>query len=59
MVMITYSVLCQTPKGKHPWIEIVTDIKSVADLECAMMQEKGIFCIVVEKELNRFPENRK
>jgi hypothetical protein len=55
--MVVYCVLCTT-KQKNPFIELVTEIKAVADQVCEMHQEKGLFAIVVEKKLNRFPEKR-
>jgi hypothetical protein len=56
--MTLYTVLCITPKGKNPWVEMISDKKCVADLYCKINQDNGIFCIVVEKELNRLPKER-
>jgi hypothetical protein len=49
-----YCVLVTTSQNQ-PFIEVVTDKKPVADLYCKINQDKGMFCIVVEKELNRLP----
>lgn len=56
--MILYCVLCRTSQNQ-PFIELVTDNKAVADHICETNQDKGIFSVVVEKNLNRFPEKRK
>ena len=57
--MTLYTVLCMTPKGKNPWVEMISDKKCVADLYCKINQDNGIFCIVVEKQLNQLPQKRK
>jgi len=57
--MTLYTVLCITPKGKNPWVEMISDKQCVADLYCKINNENGIFSIVVEKELNLLPEKRK
>tara|TARA_R110002167_G_scaffold256475_3_gene462874 strand:+ start:3210 stop:3401 length:192 start_codon:yes stop_codon:yes gene_type:complete len=56
--MTLYTVLCMTPKGKNPWVEMISDKKCVADLYCKINHDNGIFCIVVEKLLNQLPQKR-
>lgn len=56
--MTLYAVICTT-KQNNPWIEIITEYKSVADLECSFQQEKGIRAVRVEKILNQYPVKSK
>lgn len=56
--MNLYCVL-NTTKSNQPWIELVTEYKPVADEICAINQGKGIFSLVVERELNILPQKYK
>lgn len=48
-----------TTKSNQPWIEVVTEFKEVADFICRSNQRSGIFSVVVEKQLNLFPQKYK
>ena len=56
--MILYCVLVTT-KQNQPFVEVVTDKKPVAELYQKINIDKGLFSVVVEKELNRLPEGVK
>jgi len=55
--MILYCVLVTT-KQNQPFVEVVTDKKPVAELYQKINIDKGLFSVVVEKELNRLPKDR-
>ena len=55
--MEVYTVLCMTDQN-NPWVEMVTEFKSIADFECSHQQRKGIFTVVVGKTLNRECERK-
>ena len=55
--MILYCVLVTT-KQNQPFVEVVTDKKPVAELYQKINIDKGLFAVVVEKELNRLPKDR-
>lgn len=57
MNMTVYVVLCLTDQN-NPWVEMVTEFKSIADFECSEQQRKGIKSVVVEKRMNRECERR-
>lgn len=57
--MILYIVLCITKNGKNPWVELVTDKKPVAELYQKINIDKGLFAVVVEKQLNQMPKERR
>ena len=57
--MTLYIVLVITKNGKNPWVEVVTDKKPVAELYQKMNLDKGLFSVVVEKQLNRLPKERR
>jgi hypothetical protein len=56
--MILYCVLVTTSQNQ-PFIEIVTDKKPVAEQFQKINLDKGLFSVVVEKELNRLPKERR
>ena len=56
--MILYCVLVTTSQNQ-PFIEVVTDKKPVAELYQKMNLDKGLFSVVVEKQLNRLPKERR
>lgn len=56
--MILYCVLVTT-KQNQPYIEYVGTDKVFCNDLCEVKQEQGLFAVVVEKELNRLPEERR
>ncbi len=50
--MILYCVLTTTSQNQ-PFVEIVTDKKPVAELYQKINLDKGMFTVVVEKQLNK------
>jgi hypothetical protein len=56
--MILYCVLVTT-KQNQPFVEIVTDKKPVAELYQKINIDKGLFSVVVEKQLNQMPKERR
>ncbi len=55
--MTIYIVLCTT-KQNNPFIHNVGNIKAVADYMCEEQQERGLFSVVVEKQLNQSTKTR-
>ena len=43
----------------QPFVEVVTDKKPVAELYQNINLDKGLFSVIVERELNRLPEERR
>tara|TARA_R110002020_G_scaffold144145_2_gene317038 strand:+ start:9777 stop:9956 length:180 start_codon:yes stop_codon:yes gene_type:complete len=52
-------VVLTTTKQHQPFVEIVTDQRSVAELYQKINLDKGMFTVVVEKELNLKPKQNK
>ena len=55
---MTVYVVLTTTKQKQPFVEIVTDKLPVAELYQKINLDKGMFTVLVEKELNLLPTNR-
>ncbi len=56
--MIIYCVLVTT-KQNQPYIEYVGTDKVFCNDLCEVKQEQGIFAVVVEKQLNKMPKERR
>jgi hypothetical protein len=56
--MILYCVLVTTSQNQ-PFVELVTDKKPVAELYQKINIDKGLFSVVVEKQLNQMPKERR
>jgi len=48
-------IVLTTTKQNQPFVEIVTDQKSVAELYQKINLDKGMFTVIVEKQLNLKP----
>ena len=59
MVGKTLYCVIVTTKQNNPWIELVTDKKPVAELYQKINIDKGLFSVVVEKELNQYPRRQR
>ena len=55
---MTLYVVLTTTSQNQPFVEIVTDKLPVAELYQKINLDKGMFTVVVEKELNLLPTNR-
>lgn len=55
---MTLYVVLTTTSQNQPFVEIVTDELSVAEFYQKANLDKGMFTIVIEKNLNLAPETR-